>query len=160
MTSTNAYPRGLHPSGYSAANIALLRWIDARPAPPSANDMSESGRLVLDGLVLNRFVASHDGQPIPVGYGVGVRFVVSAEGRAVLARAAAAEHQIIQRPRPWPLRNRGVRVVDGMTRCIDGRLFEHRPFPDDPDYEHDAGPRTPERCAGKGYCPREIACNE
>lgn len=88
------------------------------------------------------------------------------------------------------------------TRCIDGRLFEHRPFPDDPDFEHDVGPcprltdercphgdcpeggehldaedvaplplaayaeppspfcPSPKRCAGKGYCPREIACNE
>ena len=80
-------------------------------------------------------------------------------------------------------------------RCVDGRVFRHRPYPDDPDFEHDVGPcpnltgercsrgdcpepagagdiedlpplpplpfcRTPERCAGKGYCPREIACNE
>ena len=91
MTTPNPYPRGLHPSGYSAANVALLRWIDARPTAPSADEMSEAARLVLDGLVLNRFVASADGQPIPVGYGVGVRFVLSDEGRRVLRAADAAE---------------------------------------------------------------------
>lgn len=87
----NAIPRGQHLSGYSAANVALLRWLDAQPAPLARCEMTEAARLVLDGLVLNRFVASADGQPIPVGYGVGVRFVVSAEGRRVLNAAAAAE---------------------------------------------------------------------
>lgn len=37
-------------------------------------------------------------------------------------------------------------------RCIDGRLMRHKPFPDDPDYEHDVG-ECPE-CAGKGCVPR------
>jgi hypothetical protein len=32
------------------------------------------------------------------------------------------------------------------ARCIDGRLYEHRPFPDDPDYEHDIGP-----CPGANF---------
>lgn len=86
-------PRGLHASGYSAANVALLRWLAEQPAPPSRDEMPERARLVLDGLIWNRFVAAHDGQPIPVGYGVGVRFVVSPEGRAVLVRAAAAEQR-------------------------------------------------------------------
>lgn len=25
------------------------------------------------------------------------------------------------------------------TRCVDGVIYRHRPFPDDPDYEHDVG---------------------
>ncbi len=33
-------------------------------------------------------------------------------------------------------------------RCIDGRLFRHRPFPDDPAFEHDVG-QCPE-CEGRG----------
>ena len=81
----------LHPSGYHLCNVETLRWIAAQPIPPLADDMPEAARLVLDGLVLNRFVASADGQPIPRGYGVGVRFVVSPEGRRVLSAAAAAE---------------------------------------------------------------------
>jgi hypothetical protein len=36
-------------------------------------------------------------------------------------------------------------------RCIDGRLMRHKPFPDDPDYEHDVG-ECPE-CEGVG-CER------
>ena len=84
-------PAGRHPSGFSARNIWLLRWIAAQPVPPLADDMPEAARITLDGLVLNRFVASADGQPIPRGYGVGVRFVVSDEGRRVLNAAAAAE---------------------------------------------------------------------
>jgi hypothetical protein len=36
----------------------------------------------------------------------------------------------------------------GDTRCIEGRLFRHHPFPDDPYYEHDVGP-CPE-CEGFG----------
>lgn len=35
-------------------------------------------------------------------------------------------------------------------RCEDGRLMRHRPFPDDPYFEHDVG-KCP-RCDGKG-CP-------
>ena len=27
-----------------------------------------------------------------------------------------------------------------MTRCIDGRLLKHEPFPDDPEFETDIGP--------------------
>lgn len=87
----NTIPRGLHASGYHASTVEMLRWLDAQPAPLARCEMSEAARLVLDGLVLNRFIASADGQPIPVGYGVGVRFVVSAEGRRVLNAAAAAE---------------------------------------------------------------------
>lgn len=34
-------------------------------------------------------------------------------------------------------------------RCIDGRVFRHRPFPDDPDYEHDIG-ECPADCCGMG----------
>lgn len=37
-------------------------------------------------------------------------------------------------------------------RCIDGRLMRHKPFPDDPDYEHDVG-ECPD-CGGKGCTPR------
>ena len=83
----------LHPSGYHACNVALLRWIAAQPEAPARDDMPEAARLVLDGLVWNRFVAAHDGQPIPRGYGVGVRFVVSDEGRRVLRAADAAERR-------------------------------------------------------------------
>lgn len=36
-------------------------------------------------------------------------------------------------------------------RCIDGRLMRHKPFPDDPDFEHDMG-ECPE-CGGAG-CDR------
>lgn len=81
----------LHPSGYAACNVALLRWLEEQPSPPTRDEMPERMRLVLDGLVLNRFVASADGAPIPVGYGVGVRFVLSPEGRRVINAAAAAE---------------------------------------------------------------------
>ena len=81
----------LHPSGYHLRNVSTLRWIAAQPVPPLADDMPEAARLALDGLVLNRFVAAHDGQPIPVGYGVGVRFVVSPEGRRVLRAADRAD---------------------------------------------------------------------
>ena len=86
-------PTGIHPSGYRAANVAALRWLAAQPVPPLADDMPEAARLVLDGLVLNRFVAAHDGAPIPRGYGVGVRFALSDEGRRVLAAADRAERR-------------------------------------------------------------------
>lgn len=38
-------------------------------------------------------------------------------------------------------------------RCEDGRLMRHKPFPDDPYFEHDVG-RCPE-CDGKG-CDRGL----
>lgn len=38
-------------------------------------------------------------------------------------------------------------------RCVDGRLMRHRPFPDDPEFEADAG-RCP-RCQGRG-CDRSF----
>lgn len=37
-------------------------------------------------------------------------------------------------------------------RCIDGRLMRHKPFPDDPHFEHDVG-ECPD-CGGKGCTPR------
>lgn len=33
-------------------------------------------------------------------------------------------------------------------RCIDGRVMRHRPFPDDPEFEHDVGACP--HCAGEG----------
>ena len=86
-------PTGIHPCGYSATNIAAMRWLDAQPVPPLADDMPECMRLALDGLLRSGFLASADGAPIPRGYGVGVRFVVSDEGRRVLRAADAAERR-------------------------------------------------------------------
>lgn len=38
--------------------------------------------------------------------------------------------------------------MKGDLRCIDGRLWRHCPFPDDPDYESDVG-QCPD-CSGDG----------
>lgn len=43
------------------------------------------------------------------------------------------------------------RIHCGDTRCIDGRLFRHRPFHDDPYFEQDIG--RCEECEGAG-CDR------
>jgi hypothetical protein len=43
-------------------------------------------------------------------------------------------------------------------RCIDGRLFRHRPFFDDPDFEYDVG-RCPD-CDGKGCDEEGETCSD
>lgn len=51
-------------------------------------------------------------------------------------------------------------MARGDTRCIDGRLFRHQPFPDDPYYEHDVGQCS--ECQGEG-CNKTCAvcgCDE
>jgi hypothetical protein len=83
-------PRGTHPSGHDAAIVAILRWARTRDAPFVAAELGERGRLAMDSLILNRYVEPADGLPIPQGW-APVPFVLSAAGRAVLARADAAD---------------------------------------------------------------------
>jgi hypothetical protein len=78
--------------------VALLRWAHARGAPFVASDLGEDARLTLDALVLNRYVASADAEPIPRGWRL-CTFVLSTAGLAVLARADAAE-PVAARPGP------------------------------------------------------------
>lgn len=83
-------PRGTHPSGHDAAIVALLRWAHEHAVPFTAAELGEDARLTLDALVLNRYVARADGEPIPQGWRP-CAFVLSPAGLAVLARADAAE---------------------------------------------------------------------
>jgi hypothetical protein len=83
-------PRGTHPSGHDAGIVALLRWAHAHAAPFTAAELREDARFTMDALVLNRYVARADGEPIPQGWRP-CAFVISPGGLAVLARADAAE---------------------------------------------------------------------
>ncbi len=87
-------PRGQHVSGHQASIVWFLTWAERQPKAWCRDDLgqNEDARFALDDAVLNRYVERAGGGPIPQGYGhPSVRFVVSPEGRAVLARAAAAE---------------------------------------------------------------------
>lgn len=44
-------------------------------------------------------------------------------------------------------------------RIVDGTAI-HAPMPFGPENPPYPFCRTPDRCAGKGYCPRDPACNE
>lgn len=87
-------PRGTHVCGHQASIVWFLTWARVQPRSWTRDDLgqNEDAKFALDACVLNRYVACPSGLPIPVHYGhPSVRFVVSAAGRELLARARAAE---------------------------------------------------------------------
>ena len=86
-------PRGTHVCGHRASLVWFLTWAAAQPRSWTSGDLgnNEDARFAFHGAVLNRYVECPSGLPIPAAYcHSSVRFQISAAGRAVLDRAAAA----------------------------------------------------------------------
>jgi len=86
-------PRGTHVCGHTASIVWFLTWAAAQPRSWSYYDLgwNTDAQAAFESAILNRYVECPSGLPIPAAYcHSSVRFQISAAGRAVLDRAAAA----------------------------------------------------------------------
>jgi hypothetical protein len=86
-------PQGEHESRHRREHIAFLRWAASRAEPFTFPPLRwrEDAAWACRGCVLNRYVAPADGQPLRDAWESGQKLAITDAGRAVLARADAAE---------------------------------------------------------------------